>query len=211
MKTKSLKEFFRLLNSEAPTPGGGAVIAYVSALAVGLTNMSALISKKRKSFSTLSESVQSQVNTATEKLTQYGEEMLDEIQKDVDGFNCYMEALKLPKESSQQIKQREEAINKAAKSSILLPYHVLEICLEAFNEFETILPIVASTIISDLAIGIILIDAAVESCIVNLKINLPYIHDTDVIDMVKNKINEATNVIEYNIRPLKDRVLLRLN
>lgn len=199
MKEKTLLQFFEVLNSDNPTPGGGAVTSYVASLALGLSNMAILISKRRKSFLSLDEEIKEKINEASNNLTKLGNELLDEIQNDIDAFNNYMLAFKMPKDSNEEIKLRDEKLKEASISNINSPYRVLEIILEAYKQYEIIAPYVVKSIISDLAIGLILLDSGIQSSIVNLKINLPYIEDKDIIKKVNDIIKVGKKLKEQKL------------
>ncbi|HHU29042.1 TPA: cyclodeaminase/cyclohydrolase family protein [bacterium] len=210
MKEKTLEQFYHLLNSDAPTPGGGAIISYVLSLAVGLSNMSILISKKRKSFLALDESIQNRVSEASNKLTSLGTGLLDEIQNDVDAFNHFMVIYKLKPENEEEQLKKEQLLDEASNKSILIPVKVLKTCIEAYDAYEVIEPYVVKSIISDLIIGVILLDSCIQSSIVNIKINLPYIKDENLIKMINQEIKIAKEVRESKLTPLLNKLMSKL-
>ncbi|HHU28723.1 TPA: cyclodeaminase/cyclohydrolase family protein [bacterium] len=210
MKRKTLEQFYYLLNSDAPTPGGGAVISYVLSLGIGLSNMAILISKKRKSFLSLDEKIQHQINEASDKLTLLGTTLLDEIQNDVDAFNHFMDIYKLKVTTQNEQNIKEKRLNEASNKNIMIPYRILETCLEAYEQYEIIEPYVVKSIISDLIIGVILLDSSIQSNIVNLKINLPYIKDEDIINKVNDIIKMATELRVNKLSSLLNKLMNRL-
>ncbi len=210
MKNKSLEEFYNLVNSDQPAPGGGAVVSYITSLGMGLANMAMMISKKRKSFLNYDLTTQTNIVSSIDKISQLGTSLLEEIQKDIDSFNNFMATLKMPKETEEEKKIQEEALKQASINNIMLPYHVLEICLEAYEEVKFISPFVVKSIISDLAIGIIYLEAGINASIINLKINLPYISDETIISKVNNLIAKANDLIKNDLVILKMNVLSKI-
>ena len=65
---EEVREFIEKVDSASPAPGGGAVAAYTSSLAVALTRMAVNISMKRKSFSNYAKEEQEYVLDLMAKL-----------------------------------------------------------------------------------------------------------------------------------------------
>ena len=65
---EDVKEFLENVDSSSPAPGGGAVVAYTTSLAVALTRMAINISMKRKSFQNYPEEEKENVIKSMERL-----------------------------------------------------------------------------------------------------------------------------------------------
>ena len=191
---EEVKEFIEKVDSASPAPGGGAVAAYTSSLAVALTRMAVNISMKRKSFSNYSEEEQNYVHELMAKLKIIEDNMYELKQKDVDTFNEYMVAFRSKVQSE---------IDRMTLECFKLPKTLNLLIIDALEIIFLLEKYVVSSVMSDYKMSLVMLLSMFDCCKENMLINLKYIEDENVINEYKaiketslnwiNKINEKKN------------------
>lgn len=169
---KSVREFVQEVNSSSPTPGGGGVSALVGALGSSLVAMYLHLSMNKKKFTEASDEVQQMIQEKMDKLQLSIQGFLDCIDMDAEAFNTVINAYKLPKSNEEEIQVRQEAIAQASEVAIAPPMQILESGCFILTLLDDILPYGNNSVVSDYAIGIILLEAAIQGAAYNIYINL---------------------------------------
>lgn len=169
----SIKEFISCLKSDAPAPGGGSVAAVVSSMAISLTLMATRISIKRKSFNEYDEDIKSQIHQKIDRLEELLLISYDLADKDIATFSNYM--------SISKTKDRAK-IEEATKECFAVPYELSGLCLLCSKEIFYLKPYIVDSIISDLNMSLVLLSSCLKSCLINMKINLKYLDDSEIVD-----------------------------
>jgi glutamate formiminotransferase/formiminotetrahydrofolate cyclodeaminase len=117
-----LTDFLDELSMDSPAPGGGSAAALCGSLSAALSSMVANLTTGKKGYELAAASLKSTA-VRSQKLK---EELLTAVDQDSRAFNRVMEALRLPKGTPEQVKDREEAIEKANKEATQVPLSVLE-------------------------------------------------------------------------------------
>lgn len=194
---EEVREFIEKVDSASPAPGGGAVAAYTSSLAVALTRMAVNISMKRKSFSNYAEEERNCVLELMAKLKSIEDNMYELKDKDVETFNEYMVAYR---------SKVQEEIDRMTLECFRLPKKLNELLIEALNIIFALEKYVVSSVMSDYKMSLLMISSMLDCCNENMLINLKYIEDNGVLEEYKkiremsltwiNKINEIKKTWE---------------
>ncbi len=166
-----VETFIDRLAAPTATPGGGSAAAAVGAMAAGLAEMCAAMSRSKKTYA------QHEVvlGEAVARLAQLREELKGAIDADSASYNEVMKAYKLPKESP----ERARAITAGLKLATGVPLGVAERVAEVSRIAAGLKPITSPGMISDLTTGMALAKAALESALANVQVNLDAIkHET---------------------------------
>src|SRR6266852_2047750 len=105
------RPFLDTVAEPTATPGGGSVAALAGALAASLGQMVAGLSRKKKSQSAYVE----QLSAAVAELRAAAEALAEAIDRDATSYEAVMAAAKLPKETKEDERLREEAIQRATR------------------------------------------------------------------------------------------------
>ena len=174
---KTLDEFTRLTLSSSPAPGGGSVSALVGSLAASLSGMVASLSLNNKSCDAVREDMlELQKKADTIRL-----ELLAAIQKDAGSFTGYMSALKLPKNTEEEIAVRNETLQNELKKATLIPIEIAEKIFEIFPLAETAISKGTAAARTDAILSVILARSAVLGSALNVRINLLSIKDHNFV------------------------------
>ena len=174
---EEVKEFIEKVDSASPAPGGGAVAAYTSSLAVALTRMAVNISMKRKSFSNHQEEEQNYVRDLMAKLKIIEDKMYELKDKDVETFNEYMVAYR---------SKDQKEIDRMTLECFKLPKNLNELIIDSLELIFALEKYVVSSVMSDYKISLLMLSSMFECCNENMLINLKWIEDKDVQETYKN-------------------------
>ena len=97
MKNMTIQEFAMQTASNEPVPGGGSISALAGSLAAALTEMVAGLTIGKKKYADVEE----EMKAAVEPMKAVCAQLLDDIKRDSESFDQYMQALTLPKETEE--------------------------------------------------------------------------------------------------------------
>lgn len=176
----TIREYSDVLASNAPAPGGGSTAALSGLMGVSLTMMVVNLSVGKKSYEALDEAIKQKFMYDFEKVQGIKEELTRLVDEDTEAFNKFMEAMKLPKETDEQKKTREEKMQQASVYALQIPLKTAEKCLEILKHQETIATYGNKNAVSDVGVGALMALAGLEGAVLNVKINLPGITDEKI-------------------------------
>jgi glutamate formiminotransferase/formiminotetrahydrofolate cyclodeaminase len=165
------------------TPGGGSVAALAGALGASLGRMVAGLSRKKKSQAAHVD----QLNDALSDFQAASRALAEAIDRDSASFEQVMAAYKLPKETSEQEKVRDTAIQQALHGAAAVPLEVARKATEVFDRLGQLEPISASSMYSDIRVGRLMAAAAVRGALENVAINLESITDSAFADRLRSE------------------------
>lgn len=189
-----LEDFLNEVDSNSPAPGGGSVSALASSLGTCLARMVAHLSFGKKKFEALDEATKEKFNASFAELEKIKNELNALIDRDSEAYNTVMAAYKLPKETDEDKKIRNDEIQKALKTAIATPYEIVVLSGKTMTYLETILEYGNKNAITDIACGAMLLMTGLEGGILNVKINLSSIEDMDYVEKMKKEIAEIRDV-----------------
>jgi len=169
----SLREFANAISLDSPTPGGGSTAALCAALSAALSAMVANLTVGKKGY----EEVLGEMKEAALKAQNLKDDLLRAVDEDSQAFNKVIEAFGLPKGSEQQVKEKDEALEKASKLATLVPLGVLEKCVPLLELAKLVAQKGNKNSLSDAGVAGLIAEAAAAGAFYNVKINLPGIRD----------------------------------
>ncbi|MFA6940926.1 MAG: cyclodeaminase/cyclohydrolase family protein [Clostridiaceae bacterium] len=207
LKNLILEDFIDKLSSKSPAPGGGSAASLSAALASSLTSMVYNLTIGKKSYDLLEEDVKKSIENGLKTENENKLQFLDYIDKDADAFLSLMSAFHLPKSSEEEIKHRQEKITEKTIAALEVPLNLAE---KAFGVYDNVL--LASkygnlNAVSDAGVAALMLQAAIEGAILNVKINLSSIKD----DKYKKDIMEKCEFILSEGIKKKEEILKEVN
>jgi formiminotetrahydrofolate cyclodeaminase len=179
VQDRTIREYLEQLASSAPTPGGGSAAGVIAALAISLGRM--VIS--------LSESTP-ELADADATLKQAGVEAIDLSDADERAYGGYIAATRLPKATPEEKTVRRQALQRALQDSAETPMRLAELIASIRPTLTRIAKLGNAHVVSDAAIAQLLADAAIQASLVNVRVNLPMIKDTDLVSTFESRIEE---------------------
>lgn len=189
-KDTTIERFTYQLASTAPTPGGGAVAALVAALSAGLSSMVFNLTVNKRGYEGYDEERKRKIEGAVKGINVLLDDFLKFIDEDVKVFNGFIDILRLPKETEEQREFREERLQEGYRAAMEVPYRTLNKVYELFEYFDIGARYGNENLISDVGVGVILAQAAIEASIINMDVNLCGMKDREFVDEIKTEYRE---------------------
>ncbi len=101
-----------------------------------------------------------------------------------------MKAIKMPKETEEQIKERKLDIEDAKLFSIDVPLKTAKLSLEALESIDYIVTYGNKNAITDIAVGILMIHSGLEGAILNVKVNLKGLNNEELKSIYTKEVKK---------------------
>lgn len=186
MKNMTIQEFAMQTASNEPVPGGGSISALAGSLAAALTEMVAGLTIGKKKYADVEE----EMKEAVEPMKAVCAQLLDDIKRDSESFDQYMQALTLPKETEEEKAARTEAMQNGLKAAVEVPLSVAKAACSILPYAETMVVKGNKTAVTDALVATMMARTAVLGAGFNVKINLESIKDQEYVDRIGKEVTE---------------------
>lgn len=206
----NLREFSNELSMDSPTPGGGSVAALCGALSASLSSMVSNLTVGKKGY----ERVQKEMKKISIHAQRLKDDLLKNVDLDTNAFNKVMEALRLPKTTAEQMRERDLAVEEASKEATLVPLDVLQKCMHLLKLAKEVALSGNKNSLSDAGVAGLTAQAAAEAAYYNVRINLPNIRDAEFTIRVKkqaNSLKRKTAKLSHELRAIIGKELKRIS
>lgn len=194
--TKDIKiiDFIEDLASSSPAPGGGAVAALSGGLSVALASMIYNLTIGKKIYDNLNEEIKVKLNKNLEECKGLYVEMLDYIDKDKEAFLNLMDCYKMPKETEEDKALKNEAMEKCTLEAMNVPLNLAKLAIKFYDNIYFAVKYGNKNLVSDAKIAAIMLNACIESSIVNVEINLNFLKNQATKKRVEKEMAELTSI-----------------
>jgi len=182
---RPMKDFVEDTAARLPAPGGGSVAALVGSLGAALLCMVGNYTVGKKQY----KGVEDEVARILKIADGLKDELSSLIQEDIKAYQKYSHASGLPKNTPQQKEARNQALQFSLKDAALVPLKTSKFSLKVIELAEEILPLGNPYLISDVGVGVLLAEAALEAAVINVQINLSYLKDSHFVEEKKREIS----------------------
>ncbi|WP_394870828.1 cyclodeaminase/cyclohydrolase family protein [Clostridium butyricum] len=207
----TIKKFINDLESDMPAPGGGSVAGLIAALSGALNSMVYSLTVGKKSYIGLDEKTQDIIRKFQSKSLEFSKRSLEIMDEDRENFLKLMDCYKMPKDTDDEKETRKNAIKENTIKSMEAPLALARECVMFYENLKVMAEYGNKMLLSDLGISAILLHSAIESSIINVKVNLNGLRseeffeelDKELIKMLeismeeKNKISEIVDKVIY--------------
>jgi formiminotetrahydrofolate cyclodeaminase len=183
MKNMTIDEFAQIVASDSPVPGGGSIAALCGALSAALAEMVANLTVGKKKYADSKEEMADIIS----KASALRDKLLNYIEEDSLAYNKVMEAYKLPKETEQEKSLRLSEIEEGLKIAASVPLKVAETSFEILPLAEAVVLRGNSNSVTDALVGAMMARTGVLSAVLNIRINLDSIKDSEFVKVLKEK------------------------
>lgn len=171
MLEKPATQFLSELSSNAPVPGGGGASAAVGAFATALGMMVTNLTIGKKKYADYEE----EVKAVRDRLEGLRDQLIDLVDGDAVAFEPLSKAYSIPKDDPERDTIMENALYEAS----VVPMSIMETVLAAAKELEVLVAKGSKLAVSDVGVGILFAQAAIEGASLNVYINTKSMKDRD--------------------------------
>jgi len=186
MINRTIGDYLEALASSAPAPGGGSVTGLVGALSAALGQMVISLTDR-------SSDPHPELDALRDSLERHRDMCLEGSQVDERAYSGYVAAAGLPKGTKEEKVARRDAMQAALVDSANAPLGLAGSSLEILDDLEMVIQNGSSHVLSDADIAATLAHASVTVGLVNVRVNIPLIKDTDRA----RSLTEAADDIEH--------------
>ncbi len=194
------------VSRETPAPGGGSIAALAGSLGAALASMVSNLTVGKKGY----ESVSLELLELANRAQDIKDKLLKAVDDDTNAFNAYMEARRLPQNTPEEKKKREEAIQQGLKEAVMVPLNTTRLSLEALKIASKVAEIGNINSVTDAGVGAQIAFTGVRGGIFNVLINLPQITDEKFVNQMKTTCaeieKESQKILDETIAMVKSKI-----
>ncbi|MCK5306654.1 MAG: cyclodeaminase/cyclohydrolase family protein [Candidatus Omnitrophica bacterium] len=193
---KSIETYLKDLSAKKSAPGGGSAAGLTAALGASLACMVLQFSAKNNRTAAL-----------LKKAGFLRKKFACLTDDDITVYQKVSLAYKLPKSTETQKARRRERIQRSLKSALSVCEELCELCYEGMMITKRLLRVGNEKLISDTGISLLLFEAAYQSSLYNVKINLRGIKDINL----RKKVRRNITALSKKVSALKIEVVKRVD
>lgn len=186
MLSLPVSEFLAQAASRQPAPGGGAVAAVAGAGAAALVSMVGELTAGRKRY----RAVAAEVERLRGRAVGVMQALQEAAVEDGDSYQAYLRASALPRDGGAAVQRRAGEVAAAVVRMTRAPLATAERCAEVLALARALAPIGAAHAISDAGVALQLAHAALQSALLTVDVNLPFLRDETMADRIKTRRTE---------------------
>ena len=178
MRARTIGGFLEELSSASATPGGGSVAALCGAISSDLGSMVCRLTANKKPSDDLAHLLK--------HFTSLEQEFLELADADETAFSAVMDAYHIDHSDERRPAMIAAALLKATE----VPLRVAENGIDLLERLCALAPLGSKQSVSDAGVAAHLTEAAVKSAILNVRINLAYMHDEAQIGKIEAVVSD---------------------
>jgi len=181
----NIEAFKRILDVSDNSTGGGTASCVAGAMAAGLVGMVARLSMDKADLMPTAH-----YQRIAGRAEQLSRELFDGGRVDSEAFDAVRSAFKMPKETPEQKQTRNLAVQKAMLHCAEVPLANARKCREVSNLAAQLADKFNPNAASDLQCAQYLVSAGLKGCAANVRINLPGIKDSAMVQKLEAALME---------------------
>lgn len=191
---QTVQAYVDVAASNAPTPGGGSISALAGALGNAMASMAANFTLGKKKFAEVEPEIRSILDSLDASRTVF----LSCVDEDAKAFAAIGEAYSLPKDTDEQKTARRDAIQQSLAGAMQVPLRILQETAKCIGLLPRLAEIGNPNLVSDTGVAAILLEAAAQGAILNIKINLASLKDEHTVAKTEEEMNALIEKITSN-------------
>ncbi|NRT77355.1 cyclodeaminase/cyclohydrolase family protein [Clostridium beijerinckii] len=186
---ETIKQFLGELESDLPAPGGGSVAGLIAALSGALNSMVYSLTVDKKAYMSLQEDEKESIIKFQKESKEFTVRSLELMEEDRENFLKLMDSYKLPKDTEEEKEKRKLTIKENTIKSMEAPLILARESLEFYKNLNVMAKYGNKMLLSDLAISAILLHCAIESSIINVKVNLNGLRNEEFFEKLDSELD----------------------
>ena len=196
-----VKEFISAIAGSSPVPGGGSISALCGSLSAALGEMVASLTIGKKKYIDVEESMKKSASILDTLLHDFNKD----IDRDSDAYMAVFSAFQLPKDTDAEKTARMQKIEETTKIAAEVPLQVAQKAYTMMDIIHTVATTGNQNAVTDACVAMMCARTAVLGALLNVRINLSSIKDTEYVDKMKKEadrlekeaINKETKLLEW--------------
>jgi glutamate formiminotransferase/formiminotetrahydrofolate cyclodeaminase len=180
LRAMTLLEFADELSAVSPAPGGGSAAALAGSLSAALSSMIAAVTHATAGL----EEARPAMESTGRRAQALKDWFLEAVDRDTDAFNGFMEAMRMPRKTGDDMAARDAAMAAASLEATLVPLEMIEHAGDALELALTVAQEGNPRTVSDAGVAGVCGVAAAEGASLNVRINLDDL-DGDTAELVE--------------------------
>ena len=173
----SIGAFSNELAAKQSTPGGGGAAAIAGSQAAALMSMVINFTLGNQKYA----NVEAEMKAYLAQSETLRHELLTLADRDVEAFNAVSACYGMPKTNDVEKATRTAAMQEALKSATQVPFLTAKKCLAVLHMVEPVGRLGNANVVSDAGAALYLANAALQSALINVSINLKLIKDAPFV------------------------------
>lgn len=175
MLEKRTTDFLEVLSSKEPVPGGGGASAAVGAFGAALGMMVANLTIGKKKY----KDVEEEILTIRSRLKEIRDQLTNLADQDAEAFEPLSRAYGMPKDTEEQRAEKDRIMEQALYEASVVPLQIMKTVSAAMMELEILEEKGSKIAVSDVGVGILFAQAALEGASLNIFINTKLMKDQE--------------------------------
>lgn len=182
---KSCEDFVKVLASKEPVPGGGGASALVGAVGTALGNMVGSLTVGKKKYA----GVEEEMIELKKKADSLQDELIALVGKDAEVFEPLSKAYGMPKDTPEQIAEKEAVMAKCLTAACGVPLEIMEKACEGIELAKEFADKGSKLALSDAGVSAIMLKSALQGASLNVFINTSSMKDRKEAEADEKKAN----------------------
>jgi glutamate formiminotransferase/formiminotetrahydrofolate cyclodeaminase len=199
---RTLRAFSDDLASSAAVPGGGSAAAYAGAMGAALAAMVGRIAERKEK----SEATTALISEADNLRADF----LRLVDDDSAAYARVSEAMKMPKATDDDKKARKERLQSALLAASRVPLEVAKTSRRLLDLCERTVERAPTATVSDIGVGALMAEAALEGAALNVMINLASLTDAAQVKALSEDLDRAVDGADAQRKRITDFVESRI-
>jgi len=194
----SLNDFVKSVGDRTTAPGGGSVAAAVASLGAALGSMVAKLSYGKKSVEANDPIMRRLIPIFHDSMKTLG----TFVDADTNAYQDYLMAMKLPKETPEEIAVREAAVEAGIKNAICVPLNLARQISLLWTPALELASNINMSSCSDLEVGANCLRLGTLSAFYNVKTNIKDSNDETFCEKIRKEIDKLLTESEEKCREI---------
>lgn len=174
-RNSTIDEFTKELSSKSSVPGGGGAAGLMASVGIALSSMTAAFTVGKPKYAS--------VNADMERILSECEELRNEalaaMDRDAEAFEPMSLVYKMPRDTEEERKARDEAMEDCLHGAALVPLSLMEICCRGIGLALELSEKGSELLLSDAGCSAAALSAALRSAYLNVIINTSSMKDRE--------------------------------
>jgi glutamate formiminotransferase / formiminotetrahydrofolate cyclodeaminase len=193
----SVKPVLDAIAGPTAAPGGGSVAALAGALAASLGQMVSGLSLGKKSLAAHAEAL-AQAVTQFEIASRWLAQAMD---RDAAAFEAVIRAHRLPKQTPEDLRRRERAVQQAMAEAVEVPLEIARYAATVCEQLGQLESMSSPSMWSDVRVGRLMAATAVRGALENVATNLESISDIAFVTKAREESRSLSSRIAEVVIP----------